>query len=193
MAGLSAPISLLSHAESSSSGARSRSSPSTTSFLRSFAPPSSSSSPCERRQRRERKKAMASKNVSCKLGRQVWGGCRLSRGESLTTAVCAFGGNDDFDPFAEADESSSAKSDLNSFKDSKMVNSPIIAEEAQKIFAQFKELSALQPKYNKVRHISDSSHEWIMSVQERVKCARRSQTRKNKELTGLFLSFFRQV
>lgn len=92
---------------------------------------------------------MASKNVSCKLGRQVWGGCRLSRGESLATAVCAFGGNDDFDPFAEADESSSAKSDLNSFKDSKMVNSPIIAEEAQKIFAQFKELSALQPKYNK--------------------------------------------
>ena len=37
----------------------------------------------------------------------------------MSTAVCAFGGNDDFDPFAEADESSSAKSDLNSFKDSK--------------------------------------------------------------------------
>jgi len=38
---------------------------------------------------------------------------------------------------------------MNAYSQSTMANSAIIAEEAQKIFAQFKDLSALQPKYNK--------------------------------------------
>ena len=49
---------------------------------------------------------------------------------------------DDFDPFGEADD---PPVDVNS----PMFNSPIVAEEAKQIFEQFKQLSALQPKYNK--------------------------------------------
>lgn len=70
---------------------------------------------------------------------------RCRRGRPRPVLVSS-GGGDDFDPFAAADEGNKVPPGS---MNSPFLNSPVVAQEAQAIFEQFRQLSALQPKFSR--------------------------------------------